>query len=187
MPISRVDYESAPAETVDLAGVSAAAQALANATVPAPPPPPVRPAMDIPAEAGPEKKNLPPPCRAFSAETAATVAGGGNDAPPTENYPTDQPPAEPQPIIPHSQTTLQEENENPGDPEWPGSGGGYKNRVDAVRGQLNNQNPGGEELLEQAVSLLEAVARHPAMADYAGLKQRLDNVEQTLNSSANVR
>jgi hypothetical protein len=67
----------------------------------------------------------------------------------------------------------------------------FKNRIDSARGRVGRQPDGGldelPELLEQAVSLLESVAAQPALKDYSALKQRLDNVEQILGSSGNVR
>jgi hypothetical protein len=67
----------------------------------------------------------------------------------------------------------------------------FRNRIDSARGRVGRQPDGGldelPELLEQAVSLLESVAAQPALKDYSTLKQRLDNVEQILGSSGNVR
>jgi hypothetical protein len=173
MPISRVDYEIAPADTVELptvdfAGVSAAAQALADATVTAPPAVSAQPAKDTPGDAGQGEE-----------AAKATVKPA---APPAKVVIAKQPPA--------SQPPPEEPDENAVRPEWSGGGSDFANRLDSVRGRLNNQASGAGELpalLDQAVTLLETLAAHPAMADYAVLKQRLDNVEQILNSSGNVR
>jgi hypothetical protein len=63
----------------------------------------------------------------------------------------------------------------------------YKIRIDAAQDQIQRQSAdtdGLEELLERAISLLETVARHPAMREYADHQQRLDEVEQRLSQGA---
>ncbi len=75
--------------------------------------------------------------------------------------------------------------------EQPGNvGRDFRNRFDSARSRIRNDAQNTEELpelLDQAVTLLETLANHPATTDYSAIKQRLDNVEQILHSSANVR
>lgn len=69
------------------------------------------------------------------------------------------------------------------------AGGDYKGRIDTARSRIGNQEQGMEqlqELLEQAVSLLETLSTHPAIRDYDSNKRKLDEIEQRLNQSGNV-
>jgi len=105
--------------------------------------------------------------------------------PPAEDGPTEQPPSAPGPVNPP-----EEQAGNAGRPGPLGAGRDFQNRFDAAQSRISNQSQNAEELpqlLDQAVTLLEAVANHPAITNYSALKQRLDNVEQIVHSSANVR
>jgi hypothetical protein len=160
-----------------------------NETDAALPPQRIRPAMDTAGDAGRDRENSLPHDRTLPAEKEAAQTGAGSDAPPEAGQ-TERPLAGTQQVIPPSQAPPEEQDENDAGPEWPGGGSGLQNRFDAARGRLNNQTQDATEqqaLLEQAVTLLETLARQEALADYAALKQRLDNIEQILNSSDNVR
>ena len=142
-----------------------------------------------PGEAGQEEENVLPPDREIHAEKAAAKAGVEPDDQPAEGGPTEQPPAGPRQIIPPGQAPLEEQAENAVRPELPGAGRDLRNRFDAARGGVGNQAQSAEEsqaLLDQAITLLESVSRHPAIRDYSANQRKLEEIEQRLNQSGNV-
>ena len=152
-------------------------------------PPHARPARDAAGEGGQEKENILPPDREINAEGAAAKAGVKPEDPPAEGGSTEQPPAGPRPIIPPGQAPPEEQAENGVLPESGGAGRDLKNRFDAAQGGVRNQAQSAEELqalLEQAVTLLESVSRHPAIRDYSANQRKLEEIEQRLNQSGNV-
>ena len=179
MPISQIDYESARASELDLAGVHAAAQALAEATPPTAQPQNIQRAGETPKAAAQETKMSPPTDADPSREQKTAAVESSPDAQPVEEGQTDQLQPVPAPRAEQDQQSFV--------PEQPRGEDGFKNRIDAARGRIDDRNQDAGELLEQAVTLLETLAQHPALEDYASIKQRLDTVEQMLNSSANVR
>lgn len=62
----------------------------------------------------------------------------------------------------------------------------FQSRLDAVQVQLTTQNQDDpwQELLDQAIRLLESVSRHPALQDYSANKRKLDEIEQRLGYGA---
>jgi len=156
----------------------------------APSPQHARPKGDATGKAGQEKENVLPPDREINAEKETANAGARLDNPPAEGGPTEQPPAGPRQIIPPGQAPLEEQAENAVRPESPGAGRDLRNRFDAARGGVGNQAQSAEEsqaLLDQAITLLESVSRHPAIRDYSANQRKLEEIEQRLNQSGNVQ
>jgi hypothetical protein len=94
------------------------------------------------------------------------------------------------PVIPPSQAPPEEQAENAVGPAMPGAGSELKNRFDAARSGVQNHAQSAEELqalLDQAITLLESVSRHPAIRDAADMQRRLEQIESRLALSANVQ
>ena len=156
----------------------------------APSPQHARPKRDAAGEAGQEEENVLLPDREIHAAKAAAKAGVEPDDQPAECGPTEQPPARPRQIVPPGQAPPEEQGENAVRPESPGAGGDLRNRFDAARGGVGNQAQSAEEtqaLLDQAITLLESVSRHPAIRDYSANQRKLEEIEQRLNQSGNVQ
>jgi hypothetical protein len=150
-------------------------------------PPHARPEMDATGEAGTLcPLTLPSP---QGEGKAAAKAGVRPDDPPAGGGSTEQPPAGPRPIIPAGPAPPEEQAGDGVRPETPGTGRDLKNRVDSARGGVRSQAQGAEELealLDQAVTLLESVSRHPALRDHSANQRKLDEIEQRLGQSGNV-
>jgi len=125
-------------------------------------------------------------------EKAGRVAGGESDGGAAATGPTggsDPEPGEagPRQISLASPAWAGEAAGNGARPEAGGGGGGYKDRFDAARRAAQEQGQNAEEmqaLLEQAITLLERVSQHPALADYSAQRRRLEEIEQRLGSGA---
>jgi hypothetical protein len=162
MPISRVDYEIAATEKVKPAVVVRVPAPHEMAVTTAPPP-----TKDTTKDTG-EDPFLPPD-RALPVDKAEAPA----------RLEQDDPQAPPKQLA-----------ENAVRPGRPGGQRHFKKRIDSALGRARDRTQSDgelEALLDQAVTHLETLASHPAVANYSSIKQRLDNVEQILNSSGNVR
>jgi hypothetical protein len=144
---------------------------------------PSPPKKDASGDDGQEKENVLPRDREINAGKAAAKAGVKPDDQGAEGGSTEQPPARPRQILPPSQAPPEEEAENAVRPESRGAGRELKNRFDAAQGGVRNQAQSTEELealLDQAVTLLESVSRHPAIRDYSANQRKLEEIEQRL-------
>jgi len=95
----------------------------------------------------------------------------------------------PGPNIPSDESPQNKSDASTAAPGWSDHADDIRNRFDAVRNNIGGQRQEVDEsleLLEQAVTLLESLAAHPAVTNHGALKQRLDDIEQRLNSSGNV-
>jgi hypothetical protein len=65
----------------------------------------------------------------------------------------------------------------------------FQSRLDAIQVQASSQDQTDQwqELLNQAITLLESISRHPALQDYAANKHKLDDLQQLIEQSASVR
>jgi hypothetical protein len=153
------------------------------------PPQHARPDREATGGAGQKPGNVLPPDRGINAEKAAAEAGAGPDDQQAEGGPTEQPPSGPSQLIPPNQAPADEQTEKAGPPELSGAGRDFKNRFDTAQGGVRSQAQSAGELeglLDQALTLLESLSRHPALHDYAANQRKLEEIEQRLNQSGNV-
>jgi hypothetical protein len=188
--ISHADYEIPDAQTVELAAAGSvapvvdpvtssatAAMAVSRETAAAPTPQHVQTKENTTADVGQAQDISLPPQPALNAETAAPAGEAELDESPTKDL------AGPGQVNPFAQDTPEEPAENVVRPELPSIARDFKNRFDAARDRLRNdaQNPDEmQELLDQAITLLDSISQHPAIRDYGASKRKLEEIEQRL-------